>query len=115
MSRSTRSNFCDRSSSSACAPVVGGREIRIALALQAARQRIAVVLVVVDDEQRRVGGVTSRAFRRERLDLRQQARQIDRLGVEVVATRRQRLLPVAGHRIGRQRDHRDVLLSARRP
>src|SRR6476646_5519166 len=32
--------------------IVGGREVRIALALEPARERIAVVLVVVDDEQR---------------------------------------------------------------
>ena len=35
--------------------VIGRREIRVALALQPARERVAIVLVVVDDEQRGLG------------------------------------------------------------
>src|SRR2546430_1359557 len=38
----------------------------------------------------------------QRLDLLQQPRQIDRLGIEVIAPRGERLLAVAGHRIGRE-------------
>src|SRR5262249_19098625 len=42
------------------------------------------------------------------VDLRQQARELDRLGVVVVAAGLQRLLPVARHRVGGQGDDRDT-------
>src|SRR5437764_695410 len=46
-----------------------------------------------------------RSLVEQALDLPQQPRQLDRLGVEVVAPRRQRFLTVAAHRIGRQGDN----------
>src|SRR5260370_2542238 len=42
-----------------------------------------------------------------RLDLLEQPGEIDGLGVEVVAARCDRLLPVARHRVRGDRDHRD--------
>src|SRR5262249_50876371 len=41
-------------------------------------------------------------------DLPEQAGDLDRLGVVLVAPGGQGLLPVPGHRVGRQGDHRDV-------
>ena len=77
------------SSSSASRPLVAVVDVRVALALQALRERVAVVLVVVDDEQRGIGDAIARPrSRQQRLDLRAQARKIDRLGVVVVAARR---------------------------
>src|SRR5579863_3980361 len=46
---------------------------------------------------------------RQRLDLCQEARQIDRLGVVIVAARREGTITIAGHRMSRQADHRNRL------
>src|SRR5262245_23013635 len=52
---------------------------------------------------------SSRLPRQERVDLPQEAREVDRLRVEVVAARLVGLVAVAEHRVGRERDDRDRL------
>ena len=85
-------------------PSVRGRHhVVVAPPFQPPCQRVAVVLVVVDDEQD--GGrprSCGSSFRQQRFDLCQQACEIDRLGVVVVATRGDRALPVTLHRVRRR-------------
>ena len=50
-----------------------------------------------------------------RVDLLQQGGEIDRLGVELVAARLERLLAIADHGVGGERDDRDVAGGSDRP
>src|SRR5436305_8315914 len=63
-----------------------------------------------------------RSLVEQALDLPQQSRQLDRLGIEVVAARRERFLTVTAHRIGGEGDDgyvpsvlRSLELARRRP
>ena len=71
--------------------VVGRREVRIALALQPARERVAIVLVVVDHEERSLAGTHDAGPSGTSARILPTSRgKLDRLGIEVVASGGQR-------------------------
>src|SRR2546423_6315514 len=56
-----------------------------------------------------------RSLVEQALDLPQQPRQLDRLGIEVVTPHGQRIIAVAGHGVSGQRHDRDMAGLRRRP
>ena len=113
----TASTRCAPTISSARGAAVGGEHL-VAAARQPARQRVPVHRVVVDQQQRGVR-LIHRACLCGRVEqpvhLLQQAGEVDRLGVEVVAAGVERLLAIADHGVRGQGDDRDVAAWPDRP